>query len=64
MGSTVYANDCLYALHPRKINPYIEINNKWKNVIYKDFEEIEDFLKNKFVNFFLRQPIYKMQVKS
>lgn len=34
MSSIEYKKDCLYAIYPKKIDPYIEINPNWKKYLF------------------------------
>ena len=42
--SNDYKNACLYAIHPRKIDPYIEINPKLTNYLLLDHVDIIKYL--------------------
>lgn len=40
-----FANSCLYALHLRKIDSYIEINPSWKNSLYHEHSNLIRYFK-------------------
>lgn len=51
MLSIEYKNACLYAIHPRKVDPYIEINPKWKKSLSFEHFDLIQYFKNKYVNY-------------
>jgi len=50
INSADFFNSALYSLHPRKIDPYIEINPKWKNYLYDENVNLLMYFRAKFVN--------------
>lgn len=51
MFSIEYKNACLYALHPRKIDPYIEINPNWKKSLFFEHVDLMQYFKNKYIDY-------------
>ena len=46
-----FTNSCLYAIHPRKVNPYIEIHTKWKQYINENYDNLIDYFKEQYVSY-------------
>ena len=51
MSSVEYKNACLYALHPRKINPYIEINPNWKKYLFFEHVDLMQYFQMKYIDY-------------
>lgn len=49
MFSLAFKNACLYALHPRKVDPYIEINPKWKNSLFFENVNLMEYFKRQYI---------------
>lgn len=49
-----YHNSCLYALHPRKIDPYIEINPKWSRYLCFEHPNLFKYYKQHYIDFILK----------
>ena len=47
--SQSFKNSCLYALHPRRIDPYIEINPKWSRYLFFKHNNLIDYFKKHYV---------------
>lgn len=50
MFSVEYKNACLYALHPRKIDPYIEINPNWKKYLVLEHVNLMNYFQRKYID--------------
>lgn len=51
MFSVEYKNACLYALHPRKIDPYIEINPNWKKSLFFEHVDLMQYFQTKYIEY-------------
>lgn len=51
MFSIEYKNACLYALHPRKIDPYIEINPNWKKSLFFEHVDLMNYFQTKYIEY-------------
>ena len=51
MFSLEFHNACLYSIHQRRIDPYIEVNPRWKGYICSEYQELVNYLINKYVNY-------------
>jgi len=51
MFSVEYKNACLYALHPRKIDPYIEINPNWKKSLFFEHVDLMQYFRDKYIDY-------------
>ncbi len=49
--STEYKNSCLYALHPRKIDPYIEINPNWRKKLFFEHIDLMNYFQTKYIEY-------------
>lgn len=49
--SIEYKNACLYAIHNRKVDPYIEINPKWKRSLSFEHENLMTYFKRKYIEY-------------
>lgn len=47
--SNTFHNACLYAIHPRKVDPYIEVNPNWTRSLFSEHTNLVDFLKRHYV---------------
>ena len=54
MYSQNFQNACLYALHPKSVNPYIEINPKWKRSLFFDHDNLVQYYRLKYINYLRR----------
>ena len=49
--STEYKNSCLYALHPRKVDPYIEINPNWRKNLFFEHIDLMNYFQTKYIEY-------------
>ena len=49
LQSNAFHNACLYAIHPRKVDPYIEVNPNWTRSLFFEHTNLVDFLKRHYV---------------
>lgn len=42
---------CLYAIYPRKVDPYIVVNKKWARNLFVEHVNLMLYLKNRYVNY-------------
>lgn len=47
--SNTFHNACLYAIHPRKVDPYIEVNPNWTRSLFSEHTNLVNFLKRHYV---------------
>ena len=47
--SNAFHNACLYAIHPRKVDPNIEVNPNWTRSLFFEHTKLIDFLKRHYV---------------
>lgn len=50
-SSNLPSASCLYAIHPMKHNPYIEIIQGWKKYLLKENEELMNYYKRLYLDF-------------
>jgi len=55
IDSMNFSNACLYSIHNRKIDPYIEINPKWLGSLYSDNVLLLDYLIKHYLDFINQQ---------
>lgn len=51
--SNSFHNACLYAIHPRKVDPYIEINPKWARSLFFEHSNLVAFLRQHYTDYLL-----------
>lgn len=51
MFSLEFHNACLYSIHQRRIDPYIEVNPRWKGYICSEYHELMNYFIKKYINF-------------
>lgn len=51
MFSLEFHNACLYSIHQRRIDPYIEVNPRWKGYICSEYHELMNYFINKYINY-------------
>ncbi len=53
MTMTIYSqnfqNACLYALHPKSVDPFIKINPKWKRSLFFEHDNLRQYYKEKYI---------------
>lgn len=48
-----FKKSCLYAIHPRKVDPYIEINPKWTRSLFFEHNNLMKYLKSHYIKFLI-----------
>lgn len=51
--SNSFHNACLYAIHPRKVDPYIELNPKWARSLFIEHSNLVAFLRQHYTDYLL-----------
>lgn len=51
--SNAFHNDCMYALHPKRVDPTIEINSKWTHSVYNECSDLKEALKQHYIEYVL-----------
>lgn len=51
MLSLDFQNACLYSVHQRRIDPFIEVNPRWKGYICSEYHELITYFIKKFVSY-------------
>lgn len=49
--SANFQNTCLYALHPRKVDPFIEVHKKWKRTLFYENANLMAYFKKRYIEF-------------
>ena len=49
--SNAFHNACLYAIHPRKVDPYIEVNPRWTHSLFFEHANLLCFFKRHYVQY-------------
>lgn len=47
LHSANYVNQCLYSLHLKKFESYIEVNPAWRNYLLKEHDKLLGYIKDK-----------------
>lgn len=49
--SANFVNKCLYSLHLKKFDSYIEINPAWRNYLGKEYRDVVNYIRNCYLDF-------------
>lgn len=50
--SSSFEKSCLYAIHPDKRDPYIELNTRWMRYLFNEHDDLLNYFRRQYLNYF------------